>query len=184
MAVTPKPKNRFLSPKVALINPAALNRCVKLPSAQIYKLHMSEIVESDASLDPMSKIPAEYQDYADVFSKVEADKLPDHRPYDLSIPLQEGTTPPFGPVYNPSPLELDVLRKYIDDNLQKGFIRHSQSPAGAPILFVKKADGSLHLCVDYRGINKITIKNRYPLPLIPELLDKVGKAKRFTALDT
>ena len=178
-----KPKNRFLSPKVALINPAALNRCVKLPGAQIYKLHMSEIVESDANLDPMSKIPAEYQDYADVFSEAEAHKLPDHRPYDLSIPLQEGTTPPFGPVYNLSPLELDVLRKYIDDNLQKGFIRHSQSPAGAPILFVKKADGSLRLCVDYRGINKITIKNRYPLPLIPELLDKVGKAKRFTALD-
>ena len=80
-------------------------------------------------------------------------------------------------------MELDVLRKYIDDNLRKGFIRHSQSPAGAPILFVKKADGSLRLCVDYRGINKITIKNRYPLPLIPELLDKVGKATRFTALD-
>ena len=183
MAASPKPKNSFLSPKVSLINSAALNRCVKLPGAQIYKLYMSEIVESDANVDPMSKIPAEYQDYADVFSEVEAHKLPNHRPYDLSIQLQEGTTPPFGPVYNLSPLELDVLRKYIDDNLRKGFIRHSQSPAGAPILFVKKPDGSLRLCVDYRRINKITIKNRYPLPLIPELLDKVGKAKRFTALD-
>ena len=148
---------------------------------------MSEILprstDDNPALDPGSKIPAEYQDYADVFSKTKAHKLPEHRPYDLKIPLQEGTTPPLLPVYNLSPLELDVLRKYIDDNLRKGFIRHSQSPAGAPILFVKKADGSLRLCVDYRGINKITIKNRYPLPLIPELLDKVGKAKQFTALD-
>ena len=85
-----------------------------------------------------------------MFSKTEAYKLPGHRPYDLSILLQEGTTPPFGPVYDLSPLELNVLRKYIDDNLQKGFVCHSQSPAGAPILFVKKGDGSLHLCVDYR----------------------------------
>jgi hypothetical protein len=139
--------------------------------------------DTDASPNAAPTIPAEYQDYADVFSKTEAHKLPEHRPYDLSIPLQEGTAPPLLPVYNLSPLELDVLRKYIDENLRKGFIRHSQSPAGAPILFVKKADGSLRLCVDYRGINKITIKNRYPLPLIPELLDKVGKAKRFTALD-
>ena len=66
-----------------------------------------------------------------MFSKTEAYKLPGHRPYDLSILLQEGTTPPFGPVYDLSPLELNVLRKYIDDNLQKGFVCHSQSPAGA-----------------------------------------------------
>ena len=129
----------------------------------MYKLYMSEITPADAnanaSPDPVSMIPAEYQDYADVFSKTEAHKLPEHRPYNLSIPLQEGTTPPFRPVYNLSPLELDVLRKYIDDNLRKGFIRHSQSPVSAPILFVKKADGSLHLCVNYRGINKIMIKN-------------------------
>ena len=156
--------------------------CVRLPVAQIYKLTMSEV---EAGANPISTptIPAEYQDYADVFSKTEAHKLPDHRPYDLSIPLQEGTAPPFLPIYNLSPLELDVLCKYMNDNLKKGFIQHSQSPSGAPILFVKKADGSLRLCVDYRGINKITIKNRYPLPLILELLDKVGKAKRFTALD-
>ena len=148
---------------------------------------MSEITSADTNTNvnsnPVFMIPVKYQDYADVFSKTEAHKLPEHRLYDLSIPLQEGTTPPFRPVYNLSSLELDVLRKYIDDNLWKEFIRHSQSSAGAPILFVKKPDGSLRLCVNYRGINKITIKNWYPLPLIPELLDKVGKAKRFTALD-
>jgi len=87
---------------------------------------MSEILprstDDNPAPDPASKIPAEYQDYADVFSKTKANKLPEHRPYDLKIPLQEGTTPPLLPVYNLSPLELDVLRKYIDDNLRKGFI--------------------------------------------------------------
>lgn len=76
---------------------------------------------------------------------------------------------PFGPIYNLSETELEALREYLDENLKKGFIRPSESPAGAPILFVKKKDGSLRMCVDYRGINKITIKNRYPLPLIAEL---------------
>ena len=185
LPASPKSRTSIRAPQVSLINSAALNLALKQPGSQMYKLYMAEITnsDSDSDSDPTSKIPAEYQDYADVFSKTEAHKLPEHRPYDLSIPLQEGTTPPFGPVYNLSPLELDVLRKYIDENLRKGFIRHSQSPAGAPILFVKKADGSLRLCVDYRGINKITIKNRYPLPLIPELLDKVGQATRFTAMD-
>ena len=61
---------------------------------------------------------------------------------------------------------------YLDENLEKGFIQLSKSLAGAPILFVKKKDGSLCLCVNYRGLNKITIRNRYPLPLIPELLDQ------------
>jgi len=181
-AATPKARNRFLSPKVSRINSTAFNLCARLPGSQIYQLTTTP-ADTDASPKTAPTIPAEYQDYADVFSKTEAHKLPEHRPYDLSIPLQEGTAPPLLPVYNLSPLELDVLRMYIDENLRKGFIRHSQSPAGAPILFVKKADGSLRLRVDYRGINKITIKNRYPLPLIPELLNKVGKAKRFTALD-
>ena len=181
-AARPKARNPFLAPKVARINSAAFNLSARLPGSQIYQLTITP-ADSEASPETVHPIPDEYQDYADVFSKTKAHKLPEHRPYDLSIPLQEGTAPPLLPVYNLSPLELDVLRKYIDENLRKGFIRHSQSPAGAPILFVKKADGSLRLCVDYRGLNKITIKNRYPLPLIPELLDKVGKAKRFTALD-
>src|SRR6202035_437358 len=117
-------------------------------------------------------IPEEYHEYADVFRKTEADKLPEHRSYDHQIPLHEGTSPPFGPIYPMSPIELGHLRKYIDENLSKGFIKHSQWPTGAPILFAKEADGSLRLCVDYRGLNKLTIKNRYPLPLIGELLER------------
>ena len=79
--------------------------------------------------------------------------------------------------------ELKVLRGYLDENLKKGFIRESKSPAGYPILFAPKKDGSLRLCVDYRKLNDITIKNRYPLPNIGELQDRLGRAKIFTKLD-
>jgi hypothetical protein len=75
------------------------------------------------------------------------------------------------------------LRDYLTENLAKGFIWHSKSPAGTPILFVKKKDGSLRLCVDYRGLNKITKKNRYPLPLILGLLDRLRTGKIFTKID-
>jgi len=97
----------------------------------------------------LSLIPPEYHKFADLFSETEAKKLPPHRPYDHQIPLEPGTTPPFGTIYSLSPTELETLQKYIEDNLNKGFIRHSQAPCGAPVRFVKKADGSLCLCVDY-----------------------------------
>ena len=80
-------------------------------------------------------------------------------------------------------MELETLKAYIETNLANGFIRPSKSPAGAPILFDWKSDGSLWLCVNYRGLNNLTIKNRYPLPLIGESLDRLGRAKRFTQLD-
>ena len=128
-------------------------------------------------------VPSDYHSFLDVFSKKSADQLPDHRPYDHHIPLEEGGMPPWGPIYSLSETELAALREYLDENLKKGFIVPSESPAGAPILFVKKKDGSLRLCVDYRGINKITIKNRYPLPLISELLDRLRTAKVFSKID-
>ncbi|SPC66568.1 uncharacterized protein UHOD_12259 [Ustilago sp. UG-2017b] len=128
-------------------------------------------------------IPPEYHQYLDVFSRVEADKLPPHRTYDHQIPLEEGKSPPFGPIYSLSEHELKTLREYLEENLAKGFISPSDSPAASPILFVKKEDGSLRLCVDYRGLNRITIRNRYPLPLIDELLDRLREARFFTHID-
>ena len=95
----------------------------------------------------------------------------------------EGGKPPYGPIYHLSEKELKVLREYLEDSLKKGWIRHSTSPAGAPILFVPKKDKELRLCVDYRGLNKLTIKNRYPLPLICEILDRLAGAKVYTKLD-
>lgn len=135
------------------------------------------------SAPDLCAVPKIYHQYADVFSKQNADKLPPHRPYDHHIPLKDGTTPPFGPIYSLSEVELKTLKEYLDENLEKGFIRPSESPAAAPILFVKKKDGTLRLCVDYRRINNITIKNRYPLPLIPELLDRLKSATIFSKID-
>jgi hypothetical protein len=79
--------------------------------------------------------------------------------------------------------ELKALKEYIEENMMKGFIQASSSPAGAPVLFVKKADGSLRLYVDYRKLNEETIKNQYPLPLIRKTLDHLAKAKSYTKLD-
>ena len=82
-----------------------------------------------------------------------------------------------------SPKELDELKKQLDDLLAKGLIQPSKSPYGAPVLFVKKKDGSMRMCVDYRALNKQTIKNKYPLPRIEELLDRLHGAKCFSGLD-
>ncbi|SGY86371.1 BQ5605_C009g05813 [Microbotryum silenes-dioicae] len=128
-------------------------------------------------------VPSEYHHLLAAFSKVKADQLPPHRKFDLSIDLEDNTTPPFGPLYPLSETELQTLSSWLKENLSKNFIRASTSPAGAPVLFVRKKDGSLRLCVDYRGLNKITRKNRYPLPLIPEALDRIRGAKIYTKLD-
>ena len=132
---------------------------------------------------PATLVPPSLHDYLDVFSKEAADELPCHAAYDHVIPLQPGTSPPFGPIYSLSEVELKALQEYLEENLSKGFIRPSTSPAGSPIIFVKKKDGSLHLCVDYQGLNKITIRNRYPLPLIGEALECLRRAKRYTKID-
>jgi hypothetical protein len=106
-----------------------------------------------------------------MFEKKNVDTLPKHRPYDCTIDLVEGTQLPFRPIYNLSQDELTVLREYINENFKKRFIRHSKSPTGALILFFKRMDGSLQMCVDYCGLNQFSIKNWYPLPLISRLLD-------------
>ena len=130
-------------------------------AATTFAISMADI---DAMLeqpdqDQAPESPKEYQDFATLFSEKEANRLPPYRPGDHRIQLHEGTTPSFGPRYSLSKQELEALRKWLDDNLAKGFIRTLLSPAGSPILFVKKKDGSLPLCVDYRDLNVKTIKN-------------------------
>jgi len=96
---------------------------------------------------------------------------------------RRGAEPPIGRMYSLSETEMKALREFLDDNLCNGFVRPSNSSHGAPILFVKKKDGSLRLCVDFRGLNKISKKDRYPLPLISDLLDSPGKARIYTKID-
>ena len=130
------------------------------------------------------KIPTKYSDFSDIFLEEKASILPEATEMNQhAIKLQEGQQPPYGPIYSLGPVELETLKTYIETNLANGFIWPSKSPTGAPILFVGKLNSSLRLCVDYWGLNNLTIKNRYPLPLIGELLNQLGRAKRFTQLD-
>jgi hypothetical protein len=124
----------------------------------------------------MDKLPACLKPYLDVFSLENSKQLAPHRDVDLAIDLQPGKEPPYGPIYPLSQTELAALREFLEEYLAKGFIRESKSPAGAPILFVPKKDGGLRLCVNYRGLNAITVKNRYPLLLITKIMDRVTRA--------
>jgi hypothetical protein len=166
--------------KVAVISADDLATELETGTSQLYVCTVGPVRPQG---DRSGALPSEFKDYEDVFSKEKAEALPAHGPQDLQIELIQGMEPPFRPLYNMSEAELVVLRQYIQKYLQRGWIRASRSPAGAPILFVKKSDGSLRLCVDYRGLNAVTIKNRHPLPLIEESLDRLGQAKYFTRLD-
>ena len=130
-----------------------------------------------------STVPLKYKNFRDAFDVQKAGMLPAHHPMEHAINLEPNEKPPWGPLYALSEPELNYLRDYLETSVNKGWIRRSTSPAGAPIMFVPKKDGALRLCVDYRALNKITIKNRTPLPLISETLDRLRRAKIFTKLD-
>ncbi|KAG7003723.1 Transposon Tf2-9 polyprotein [Fusarium oxysporum f. sp. conglutinans] len=129
------------------------------------------------------RLPEELREFQDVFSPKEAEKLPPHRAGDHHIELIPGGKLPFGPLYGMSREELTALREWLDENLRKGFIRPSSSPVASPVLFVKKPGGGLRFCVDYRALNNITVKDRYPLPLIKESLNNLSGMKYFSRID-
>ncbi|TKS65266.1 Retrotransposon-like protein 1 [Collichthys lucidus] len=128
-------------------------------------------------------VPPEYHDFREVFSKAKATSLPPHRPYDCAIDLLPGTSPPRGRLYSLSAPERKAMEDYSNDSLAAGIIRPSSSPAGAGFFFVDKKDKSLRPCIDYRGLNDITMKNRYPLPLISSAFEVLEGATIFTKLD-
>ena len=131
----------------------------------------------------LSSIPEEYHEYADVFSKSKAEILAPHCPYDLQIDLEKDSHPPVGTIYSLSKFEQETLKEFIDENLTNRFIHSTSSPHGALVLFVKKKDGSLRLCIDFHRLNRITKKDRYPLSLISDLLDSPRKAHIYTKID-
>ncbi|KAL2225718.1 UNVERIFIED_CONTAM: Transposon Tf2-12 polyprotein, partial [Sesamum indicum] len=110
-------------------------------------------------------------------------KLPPKRAVDHEIELVPGTRPPARAPYRMSQPELVELRKQLKDMLESGIIKPAKSPYGAPVLFQKKADGSLRLCCDYRALNKITVKNKYPIPLVADCFDRLSGANYFTKID-
>ncbi|KAA0065422.1 ty3-gypsy retrotransposon protein [Cucumis melo var. makuwa] len=122
------------------------------------------------------------RDYLDVFSE-ELSGLPPHREVEFAIELEPGTVPISRAPYRMAPAELKELKVQLQELLDKGFIRPSVSPWGAPVLFVKKKDGSMRLCIDYRELNKVTVKNRYLLPRINDLFDQLQGAIVFSKID-
>jgi len=133
---------------------------------------------------PIKAVPQEFRQYLRIMGKEAADALPEHRPYDCKIDLKEGSTAPWGPIYLLSEVELQTLREWLKEMERTGKIKRSTSLAGSPILFVPKPHRrGLRLCVDYRALNRITIPNRYPLPLMQELQDRVQGARWFTKMD-
>ncbi|GBG71078.1 hypothetical protein CBR_g8377 [Chara braunii] len=105
------------------------------------------------------------------------------RPIQHRIEIEPGSRTPKGAVYRMSPRELEELRKQLDELLEKGWIRPSSSPFGTPVLFVPKKEGELRMCIDYKGLNAITVKNAEPLPRIDDLLDRVQGCRYFTKID-
>jgi len=140
------------------------------------------VITKEPTLIP-KEIPKEYLKYSKLFSDELETGLPEHSRWDHEINLQPGTEPRFSKIYPQNPAQEIALKEYLEENLRKGYIRPSTSPAGYPLLWVPKKNGKLRPCIDYRELNNITIKNRYPLPLITELKDKLYKAKWFTTLD-
>ncbi|KAI0992503.1 hypothetical protein K3495_g15682, partial [Podosphaera aphanis] len=182
----PTPVKGVALQRPQLISFAAFSRLARKHNLQIFATKVEDMdscVASNSVGDWKDSVPICYHKFYNMMDEKFANELPPRRLYDHKIPLKDGKEPPFGPLYGMSREELIVLKSYIQENLDKGFIRASSSPAGAPVLFVKKNDGTLRLCVDYRGLNELTIKNRYPLPLIRETLDRLSKAKYYTKLD-
>jgi len=141
----------------------------------------------DEESSPQLIMPKQVRDILDEFKDVMPEELPKRLPprreVDHQIDLEPGAKPPAMSPYRMAPPELAELRKQLKGLVDAGFIRPSKAPFGAPVLFQKKKDGSLRMCIDYRALNKVTIKNKYPIPLVADLFDQLGHARYFTKLD-
>src|SRR6266545_2868333 len=128
-------------------------------------------------------VPPHLRHFHSVFSKDNFDKLPETKPWDHAVELTSDANPKTCKVYLLSISEQAKLNTFLKKNLESGQICPLKSPMAAPVFFVKKKDGKLHLVQDYHALNAMTMKNKYPLPLIPELIAKLQGAKYFTKLD-
>ena len=160
----------------------------KLPGSHNFELcfHSPDIQANSIKLveaPDLSNVPFKYHEFTDIFSKTKAEVLTPHHPYDLKINLEEGAQSLVGPIYSLLASEQEALKEFIEKNLNTGFIQPTLSLHGAPVLFVKKKDGSLCLCVDFCGLNHISKKDYYLLPLISDLLDSPCKAQVYLKID-
>ena len=166
---------------------AALIIC--LAQRKNHQLFVTLLKDIEKALAPqeavnvLAKLLREYYEFTTLFSWEKFNKLPSHRPYDHIIPLLSDKEPLKDPLYNMSRDELLVLQKYLKEHLFKGFIRVSSSSAAFSVIFIKKPESSLCLCVDYCDLNNLTVKNHYSLPLIRETLNLLTSSVIFTKLD-
>jgi hypothetical protein len=188
--------------KLNMITTKQLQRQLKTKQIEAaYLIYVEEnsinIIDTDLTFKSKSKVnsaasshaPADVtcakvvNEYRDVFPDSLPEGLPPVREVDHKIELIPGSSPPSRPTMRMSATELEELKSQLEELTKSGFIRPSKSPFGAPVLFVKKKDGTMRMCVDYRALNNITIKNSYPLPLVEELFDRLQGAKYFTKID-
>eukprot|EP00877_Chromochloris_zofingiensis_P007298 jgi/Chrzof1/2821/Cz12g00030.t1 len=175
-------------PEVLISNLQA-KRLLRKSSTAAYCCYIKERLDVDAATADSKTgddcipvaVEALLNDFADVFQ--EPSGTPAVHDVHHTIELQEGAKPPYRQPYRMSTAELVELKKQLTELLDKGWIRPSSSAFGAPVLFARKKDGTLRLCIDYRALNAITVKNRYPLPRIDELFDTVRGASVYTRLD-
>ena len=190
---TPKPVGVMASMFAGMLRRARRKKKNRYEApSRIFAISLADIEKALAPKkvsDPRKILPKHYHKYLKLFDCKDADKLLPYRlGIDHSIELEKDTEGrekmvPWGPLYGMSREELIVLRRTLNENLDKNFIYASSSLTAAPVLFVRKPGGGLRFCVDYRRLNEITKKDRYPLPLISETLRRLAGAKWFTKLD-
>src|SRR5258707_5851572 len=169
---------------IHMVSTITMTKLCKDPGTSTFVISMTNLnLLQVTSTEILDSILAEYHKFHNIFSGEKAGTLTPHRPYDLQINVEEAAKPIHGPIYSLSPLELAALREFLEEHTRNGFIRPSKSPWGSPILFIKKKDGSLHLCVDFRALNRVTEKDHYPLPLISDLLTSPAPARIYSKID-
>jgi hypothetical protein len=164
---------------VRQVSTMQFKKCIR-KLCQVYTIQVTNLLEKKDK--PKLEDFAILCEFRDMFVD-EIPELPPRREIDFSIDLLPKSAPISKSPYRMSLPELTELKIQLQELLDKEYIKPSVSPWGAPVLFVKKKDGTLRLCIDYRQLNKVTIKNKYPLPRINDLFDQVGGAKIFSKLD-
>lgn len=169
---------------IYFIDAASFNTLFKQKKMEIFAVFMKNVniqfrKIDKSSIDSKMIVLIEYHDFLNVFSKEKTDELPPHKKHDHRIELKEEkkTGHEYAPLYNMSKNELLLIKKYLQEHLNKKFIESNIALYASPILFVKKPEDELRFCVDYRKLNAITKKNRYPISLIAETIARLSKAK-------
>jgi len=174
-------------PNITIISTAAFLHASKLPGSSNFELcfYFLNIQANSAKLaeaSDFSNVPSGYHEFADVFSKIKAEVLTPHHSYNLKINLEDAQSL-VGLIYSLSAFKQEALKKFIEENLNTGFIQPTSSLHSAPILFIKKKDGLLHLYIDFCSLNHISKKNCYPLLLISDLLNLPCKAWVYSKIN-